>query len=72
MLWKKLSLGDQLCRRLRLNRMAGGGVGLVVVQDRVADHDALVTDVGAGVSIGDELCDLVLAFMAERAAKPFA
>jgi hypothetical protein len=43
----------------------------VVVQDGIADGDAFITDVGAGVIRwgGNQLTNNVLAFMAERTAK---
>ena len=60
---------------LRLGQMGGGGSGLyvaaVVFEDRVADGDAFVADVGARIIAWrrDQLGDCVLRFMAERAAK---
>jgi hypothetical protein len=46
---------------------AGSGLGLVVFEDRVANGNALVADVRAGIVAGggDELTDYVLAFMAK-------
>ena len=47
---------------------SGGRLDLVVLQNRVADRDALVADVRAGVVArrGNQLADYVLALMAKR------
>ncbi len=52
-------------------RSSRGGVYFVVLEDRVADGDTLVTNVGAGVVArrGDELSDYVLALMAKRTSQ---
>jgi hypothetical protein len=51
-----------------LVRSAGGRFDLVVLQNGVADCDALVADVGARIVAGggDEFSDYVLALMAKR------
>ena len=51
-----------------LVRGSGGRLDLVVLQNRVADRDALVADVGAGIVAGggDELSDYVLTLVAKR------
>jgi hypothetical protein len=47
---------------------APGRLGLVILQNRVANSDALVADVGAGIVAGggNEFTDYVLALMTKR------
>ena len=53
--------------RGRLSRSSCGGSGELLVDDLVAEIDALVADVDAGA--GDQLLDLPLALPAEAAEK---
>ncbi len=62
---------------LRLGQVAGGGGGVrlaaIVFENRVADGDALIADVGARIVAGrrDQLGNGVLRLVAERAAQCF-
>jgi hypothetical protein len=60
---------------LRLGKLVGnrrlGSGGAIVFEDRIADRNALVTDVSAGIVTrrGDQLGDCVLRLVAKRTAQ---
>ena len=58
----------------RLGNLVGrarGGFDLIVFQDRIADRDALVANVGTRIIAGrgDQLADYILALVAKRTAQ---